>query len=155
MGPLIKIVIVGVNSLCLLITLAYPNDGTVFSLLPVIVTASSWMIDSARKTVLSRYNAFLVLFPVVTACVCCFLGSTCTLTAATDTPANYFFKFRDDVAFLGGISFSYIPVCIVVGLVFLGLSIIEVVVSTCTDRTDYRIVPPLSFDDIVDNKLNS
>lgn len=102
-----KLVLSGINIACLIITLLYPNSGTPFSIIPIIVTASSWIFMTNRSDELTQKKTGLLVFATFLGAFCMTIGLTATIEPLEGYSSNYIVYIRDSVAILGGISFSY------------------------------------------------
>lgn len=96
----VKIVMTGINTVCLIVTLLYPNDVTPFAVLPVIVTATSWIFVDRRDSP----HMYLVLISAT-----CIASTSLVvgLTSEMITEPLYSIKFSDGVAFIGGNVLNY------------------------------------------------
>lgn len=105
----VKIVMAGVNIACLLITLLYPNSATPVSLLPVIVTVTSWVFlsreDGLSNKAAKRQREYLV-FSTVLAVICVVMGVTSRIQQAK-CGTGYVVCFIKETALIGDFSFDY------------------------------------------------
>lgn len=128
MNVLIKILVGAINFACLLVGLAFPNSATPMTILPPLVTSSSWIFTSARES--KRINIPQLLLLVMSCIVgigCFFLGAT-SQTVYTDNNM-YLMKFHSNVAIVGGCTIPYDVLVSMVLTVFLALTFAEVVMS--------------------------
>lgn len=136
----VKIVMAGINIVCLIVTLLYPNSATPFAVVPVIVTTTSWTLFDKRGS--SKFTHFLVVATFV-ASICLLIGLTSSVhdvnsvNGISESP-YYSIVFNEKVAFIGGTSFSYgIFVALILGFFS---------VSTFTDWYILRTPPTDRFD---------
>ncbi len=98
----VKYVVTAINITCLVCTLLYPNPATAISLLPIIVTAVTWIFDQ-RETNPEKER----IWPCVLACL---VGAGSFLLGVTSSPilgdVGWIMEFREEVAFVAG---KYIP----------------------------------------------
>ena len=128
MNILIKIIMMGINIVCLLITLAYPNSATPFSLIPIIITTATWVFASIQsgKKAKSTYVIFIVLAMFVSA-FCVILGLTTEILPTEGISNRYRVIFHNSVAMCGGMEFPYTYFFIFALLSIIGLIIGEFV----------------------------
>ncbi len=155
MEVLIKIIAAVINAVCLLITLVYPCEATMFSLLPVIVTSSTWIVDSVRKREmqLTKYTIILVTIAGIAGGICFFLGLTSNIVQNGSITYLYDIVFNSSVAFLGEQSFDYFIFACGICVVFGGITIPEICAyyKKSKNRLHENNRHHLSFDDIVES----
>lgn len=103
MNGKVKVVMTGINFVCLIITLLYPNNATPFAVVPVIATTTAWVLIDKEGHAFSR---FLVLATCV-ASICLLIGLTGTLEKKSPSSIYYRVLFNENVAFIGDTSFDY------------------------------------------------
>lgn len=68
-----KIVMAGVNFVCLAITLFYPNSATPFALLPILVGVSTWVFVNNRGDRTKKEKRWIATFLIIVT----ILGASC------------------------------------------------------------------------------
>ena len=108
-----NIVMLSINTACLLVTLFYPNSATPFSMLPIIVFSCYWIFKTKKDTKpgawmrVGRLARGALLFLAATEMlVCIVVGSTCTIMQ--NTSGTYFLVVGESVAFFHGKTFNYL-----------------------------------------------
>ena len=61
----LKIIVAGINLVCLIVTLIYPNAATPISLLPCWVTAGMWLYNRLSCFSGKKTKALVLIFPLV------------------------------------------------------------------------------------------
>lgn len=127
----VKIVMAGVNVACLLITLLYPNSATPVSLLPVIVTATSWVFlsrdaNSSDKTA-KRQREYLV-FSTVLGVISIVMGVTSRIQQVK-CGTGYIVRFIKETALIGDFSFDYAWFAVTIFIAILFMIVSEVIAA--------------------------
>ena len=94
-----KIVISGINIVCIVVMLLLPNSATPFAVLPVIITATSWIFSDKRK---SSHVYVLLISATCIASISLLIG----LTSEMISEPSYQIVFSEEVAFIGGVKSS-------------------------------------------------
>lgn len=150
MEAMMKTVIAVLNFVCYLVTMAYPCDVTVYTLLPSVIVSSAWIVESGTKSTVTVWHRILLATSAILCALCIFLGSTTTVTAATLNSNDYFFTFRQSVAVIGGKQLSYIIFAVAAIIIYLLLTVPEVALAYVGAS---KRVAVHSFDDIVNKKI--
>lgn len=157
MKTYIKIVMAGVNVVCLLITLLYPNSATPISLLPVIVTTTSWVFLSQKTTlskIVDKRRREYLIFSTVLAVICVVIGITCRINQSS-CGAEYSISFALETALIGGFSFDYVWFAGSAFLAILFLLVAEVVASHRSQLRRDAENNPKSMHELVNETINS
>ena len=120
-----KIITAAMSLICLAITLVFPNDSTLLSIAPVIVTFSAWIFISNNKNIRVVEGIFLALSLIALA-ACFILGMS--------------YNYLDKLLILkpGAILFEkldYIPIAIALFLAAFSLALGDII---CTHRTNIK-----------------
>lgn len=130
MNFMLKVVIAAINLVCLSIGLVFPNDATAFTILPPLVTSCEWLITTTRE-IRGKINfgyLFLITSASIMGAACIFLGLT-SYVRETSLSSEYLMVFREKVLYLAGKSFNYAYFASTVFIIFLCVSISEIVYS--------------------------
>ena len=134
MRVLIRIILSVINFGCLFVTLFYPSSVTFFALIPVIVVTVVWIFSeySAKSIKHPFCTGFFMLSCAILATVCAVLGLLTDIIQDSKAPNMYYIQFKPDVAVLGGCSFCYTVVGLVLLVSILIVMIIDVgLYSSC------------------------
>lgn len=161
MKTYIKIVMAGINIICLSVTLLYPNSVTSISLLPVIITVSSWVFlsngEHLSASTKKRRREYLV-FSTVFAVLCTVMGVTGRIQQAvtgSDSISGYSIRFTDETAIIGGLSLDYFWFGLIAFISITFLVISEVIATHKGEVRHQQVMPNRSWDELVKVITNS
>lgn len=109
MPILVKIVIAGVNTACLLNTLFFPSSATPFVLLTTIASTIMWAFSTKEKSPTARAGLYwYVGFAAFLSIICIVLGTSAEIKSAADDATKYIYVFYQNAALIGGKQFNYL-----------------------------------------------
>lgn len=113
-----KIVMMGINFVCILMSLLFPSDITPFAILPVFITSASWTFLDNNK--IKNSTLFLVAATII-GVVFLLLGFTSNIVQDDINTSRYSICIKDGIAFIGGecISYKLLFFLAVIGFIFL------------------------------------
>ncbi len=128
----VKVVMAFINIGCLIVALLLPTSTTLFSLIPVIVSAASWVFSGELQR--KVYNMCLILASA-SGTVCFVLGLLTSVEEQGINSGHYIFRFNDHVAYLAGKIADYR----IIAVFFVHLSyIITFFWNVCDDKSGKR-----------------
>lgn len=144
--PLVKLVLAGINALCLILTLLSPSNLVPLAVVPAIVTSSVWIIDSTIRKGITPGNFILTVCAVITGMIC--FG----VNFMAEIRPNHMIVFERSLYLLGGVQIEYYYFLLVTVLAFFALTAGELV----TSFKDFRLAHPRSsFEEIAASKIIS
>lgn len=147
MGPLVKTIVASINMACLLVSLAFPNNVTLLTIIPPLMTSCTWILETARQH--KKTKRWLTVLLAIASCfgvICIALGLTCEIQGLGP---EYYIVFRKQVAFFGNVKFSYHIAAGLIVFLFLAISISDIYTSYSESKEENN----QNFNAMLSNKL--
>ena len=129
----IKLISATLNIVCMFHTLFFPSTYVMWALLPILITAVSWIFVTERLENLFERN--LSVCSVVLGAICIFLGlSGSVVTVNDDSVVRYLFCFHKEMIILGGINIPFWTIAVIYLVSFTFLFVCELIKSYRSEK---------------------
>lgn len=125
----VKLISAALNIVCMLHTLLFPSTYVMWAMLPILITAASWIFVTERLENLFEHH--LSMCSVIWGAVCIFLGLVGSVVTINDNESTvqYLFRFHKEMMILGGISIPFWTIALSCALFLMFLFVCELVKS--------------------------
>lgn len=125
----IKLISAALNIVCMFHTLLFPSTYVMWAVLPILITASSWIFVTERLE--NLFERRLSIYSVIWGAVCIFLGLAGSVvpTKINESGVRYLFRFHKEMMIFGGIDIPFWIIALICAVLLMFLFVFELVKS--------------------------
>ena len=130
----IKLISAALNIVCMFHTLFFPSTYVIWALLPILITAASWIFVTERLENLFEHR--LSVCSVVLGAICIFLGLSGSVVTINnnESAVRYLFCFHKEMMILGGMSVPFWTIAVIYLMLFTFLFVYELIKSYNSEK---------------------
>ena len=123
----VKLISAALNIVCMLHTLLFPSTYVMWAVLPILITAASWILVTERLKTFGSF--FLFLLSVITGILCIFLGvsGSVIFCDGNERFSQYLFRFNEQMMLFGGCSMPFWKIALFFAVLLLIFFVAELI----------------------------